>query len=83
MVINSQTNINTLSWPPDSPILKNNAYKTFICSYCKNVLVNVHQADDCGCRFCYECLDEIFRKKIKTCPSCHFNFASEVYNSLY
>ncbi len=26
------------------------------CSYCKNVLKNSHQANDCGCNYCLECL---------------------------
>jgi protein-arginine kinase activator protein McsA len=31
----------------------------FKCPECKNVFENVHQADDCGCRFCYNCLDKM------------------------
>ena len=29
------------------------------CPLCKNILTNVHQADDCGCRFCQSCLKEM------------------------
>ena len=75
---NTSLNLNNLSWPPNPPLLKDAAYSKFICSYCKGFLVNAHQADDCGCRFFLECLDTVFKKKLRICPNCSFNFASEV-----
>ena len=41
-----------IAWPP----LKTTKIDTkFICPICMQVMSNVHQADDCGCRFCLEC----------------------------
>ena len=67
--------INNLSWPP---LQNNTAHEKFKCPCCKKVLINVHQADDCGCRYCYECLDKIFKQNIKQCLRCNFTFASTV-----
>ena len=30
-----------------------------LCPWCKRIIENAHQADDCGCRFCLKCLDEL------------------------
>ena len=50
-----------LSWPPCNYmlLLKKEEVEKFKCSHCKELLVNAHQADDCGCRFCSECLDKM------------------------
>ncbi len=29
----------------------------YICPQCKSIMNQVHQAYDCGCRFCFDCLD--------------------------
>ena len=44
------------SWPPVNLDIIDSKYK---CPQCMNLLVSVHQADDCDCRFCYECLSLI------------------------
>ena len=31
----------------------------YMCPKCRKIMVNVHQADDCGCRYCLECLEEM------------------------
>ena len=53
--------IANLSWPPynDTLLLKKEEVEKFKCSHCKSLLVNAHQADDCGCKFCAQCLDEM------------------------
>lgn len=48
--------INGLNWPPVKSELIDDKFK---CPGCKQVLKNVHQAYDCGCRFCYDCLDNL------------------------
>lgn len=50
--------------------------KKFICPVCDKVMANTHQADDCGCRFCFECLKELHNAGVKKCPSCKQNFES-------
>lgn len=40
----------------------------FKCLFCQLILLNVHQAD-CGCRYCFDCLDEIYKKN--ECPNCN------------
>ena len=42
-----------LAWPPCDP---KDIDEKYICPKCKYVMVNVHQADDCGCRYCLDCL---------------------------
>ena len=36
-----------------------NIGEEYICPKCKQVLMNVHQTYDCGCRFCFECLKDM------------------------
>lgn len=45
-----------LNWPPHE---LNKISNNFICPSCKKLFVNIHQTYDCGCRFCYECLDSM------------------------
>lgn len=47
-----------LSWPPCDISSIESRFK---CSHpkCKKIIVNPHQADDCGCRFCFQCMDEL------------------------
>ena len=33
----------------------------FKCFFCHLILLNVHQAD-CGCRYCFDCLDEMYAR---------------------
>ena len=84
MTITISQQLNNLSWPPMFiEKLGEISLDKFKCAYCKNILVNVHQADDCGCRFCFECFEKMHKNKIKKCPSCHFCFASTVRNTLH
>ena len=71
------TNENELSWPPILDKTSELAIK-LTCVYCNKILVNVHQADDCGCRYCFDCLEKMYTEKQKKCPACQFNFASNV-----
>jgi hypothetical protein len=47
------------SWPPCDLKDTKNIDDKFICPKCKTLMVNVHQADDCGCRYCLDCLDQM------------------------
>ena len=73
-------NKNYLSWPPDIDT-STKIDKKFRCPHkgCNKVFVNVHQADDCGCRFCLECLDSITREADPVCPSCNYKLMSNVF----
>lgn len=31
----------------------------FRCSLCNNIMLDVWQADNCGCRYCSDCLDKV------------------------
>ncbi len=64
-----------MSWPPFKTDRINPKFK---CHLCKEVYVNVYQADDCGCRFCYNCLNSMSQNKKVYCPNCNFKFASYV-----
>ena len=44
--------IKKLSYPP----INSKIDERYKCPLCKNIMIDVHQADDCGCRFCLECL---------------------------
>ena len=48
-----------LSWAPCDLKDTTNIDDKYICPKCKTLMVNVHQADDCGCRFCLDCLDQM------------------------
>lgn len=48
-------NLAYLSWPP----ISNKIDAKYICSICKNILRDAHQADDCGCRYCSECMNSL------------------------
>lgn len=72
MIILKIENINCLSYPP---LDQTNIDNRFKCSYCKKLIVNVHQADDCGCRYCHDCLD--FITKENTCKGCKFPLFSD------
>ena len=48
-----------LSWPPCDLKDTKNIDDKYVCSKCKTLMVNVHQADDCGCRYCLDCLDQM------------------------
>ena len=50
--IEGLSNIKNLSYPP----IKSKIDDKYLCPKCKNIMIDVHQADDCGCRFCLECL---------------------------
>ena len=50
-----KVNIAYLSWPP----ISNKIDAKYICSICKNILRDAHQADDCGCRYCSECMNSL------------------------
>jgi hypothetical protein len=54
---NIEQDLKIKSYPPCD--LKLLATNTIICYLCKRIIVNAHQTDDCGCRFCFECLDEL------------------------
>lgn len=43
-------------WPPFDSSQTDDEFK---CPKCKEVMFNVHQADECGCRFCFECLNRM------------------------
>ena len=43
-------------WNDIPPFDQTQIQDKYKCSFCKNVLKNTHQADDCGCRYCYKCL---------------------------
>lgn len=47
----------------------------FLCPICKNIISNAHQADDCGCKYCYDCLTK-FLETDKKCIKCSFIFSS-------
>ena len=66
-------NENIFSYPPKTNLI--NIDTKFFCPVCKDLMKNVHQADDCGCKYCYECLDT-FLKDNKVCIKCNFLFAS-------
>ena len=54
--VESTDPLNTLSWPPcDSKDID----EKYVCPKCKKVMVNAHQADDCGCRYCLTCLEQM------------------------
>ena len=57
MFMLNEIKLEDLSWPPCHPI---DVDKRFMCSKCKLVMVNVHQADDCGCLYCSECLQQLY-----------------------
>ena len=48
-----------LSYPPCT-FSKEEDVKKYKCSACKELMVNVHQADDCGCKYCFTCLNYMF-----------------------
>jgi hypothetical protein len=52
----SSNNTSLLAWPPCNLDKIDDKYK---CPKCRQIMVNVHQADDCGCRYCLECLEEM------------------------
>ena len=52
----TSNNTSLLAWPPYNLNKIDDKYK---CPMCKQIMLNAHQADDCGCRFCFECLDEM------------------------
>ena len=54
---NKDQDLKLKSYPPCD--LKLLATNSIICYLCKRIIVHAHQADDCGCRFCFECLDEL------------------------
>ena len=56
LVNGEQERLNNLAWPECD--LKDIDEK-YVCPKCKKVMENVHQADDCGCRYCLECLNEM------------------------
>ena len=64
-----------LSWPPLKLDLIDSKFK---CITCKEVYASVYQADDCGCRYCYCCLDNMRKISTAKCPNCNFKFASYV-----
>ena len=66
-----------LSWPPIDPSL-NKIDPRFKCPLCQKIYVNVCQVDDCGCRFCFNCLEDIRDSKKEKCPKCCFKLASNV-----
>ena len=68
-----------LSWPPFKVDLIDPKYK---CPVCKEIYSSVYQADDCGCRFCYCCLEKICTEKKPKCPICNFKLASSVSANL-
>ncbi len=51
-----------LAWPP---IDLSKIDEEFICPKCHELLMDVHQTYDCGCRFCLECLKRMFDSNIK------------------
>ena len=50
-----KTEINELTYPPT----RNKVDVKYLCPLCQQILINVHQADDCGCRYCLECLKKL------------------------
>ena len=57
MQLNNLNTLNNLSWPPCD---NKDVDEKYICPKCKNVMVNVHQADDCGCSYCLDCLNKMY-----------------------
>jgi hypothetical protein len=49
----------SFKWPPFDSTQIDDEFK---CPKCKEVMFNVHQADECGCRFCFECLNRMFAR---------------------
>ncbi len=47
------------SWPPCDLKDTKNIDDKYVCPKCKTLMVNVHQADDCGCRYCLDCLNQM------------------------
>jgi len=45
----------------------------FICQYCKKIFINIHQADDCECKYC---LCKIHKNNINDCVVCKYKFVS-------
>ena len=45
--------LNALSYPPCE------LDKKYTCPICQNVMVKAHQADDCGCQYCHDCLAKL------------------------
>ena len=48
--------LSNLSWPPFVNYLKKDEVNKYMCTECKNLMINPVQADDCGFKFCFECL---------------------------
>ena len=48
---------NSLSYPPCDP---KDIDEKYVCPKCKKVMSNAHQADDCGCRYCLTCLEQMY-----------------------
>ena len=48
-------NLCSLTWPP----ISNQTDAKYICTICKNIMIDAHQADDCGCRYCKECMNQL------------------------
>jgi hypothetical protein len=46
----------SMGWPPIDLESIDNEFK---CPECNNIMINAHQADDCGCRYCHDCLDKM------------------------
>lgn len=60
-------------WPKVDPV---NIDPLFFCPKCEKIMFNPHQGDDCGCQYCFKCLDELLKQGSK-CLSCHLAFASD------
>ncbi|RNA39494.1 TNF receptor-associated factor 2 isoform X2 [Brachionus plicatilis] len=46
------------------------------CPQCSKIIVNAHQADDCGCQYCLNCLAQILVPG-HVCKNCGIKFQSE------
>lgn len=69
---NTSFNSSTINYPPFDTSSIDPKFK---CPECHEIMVNVHQADDCGCRYCHGCLDKIIANK--KCTQCDFALVSE------
>ena len=77
LFINKKMNIDNLSWPPLTTQLLD---PWLLCAKCLKPMVYVHQADDCGCRYCYDCLTDLHltspQPNTAFCCRCRFRLAS-------
>lgn len=56
----------------------------FRCPICKNIITNAVQANDCGCQYCLDCLDQLTKNGSNVnCVKCGVGLESDVNYSKY